>query len=239
MDMTSINLEKALYTKEEINSLPVLTYEGEIVLVRTEKELENILPELHKAQILGFDTETRPMFTKGTPYHPSLMQLATDQKVYLIQLGRIPFDQKLAEILESEDIIKAGVAIQDDLNALMKLHPFKANSVVDLARLANQKGLQAQGLRTISANLLDYRISKGAQCSNWAVDVLTHSQIKYAATDAWLGYIIYTTLIRLENSPAYLEPTLKKKKSKKRRYSKPKKKQGVKEASEASALTTK
>ena len=215
--------EQILYTKDEINNLPVLTYEGEVVLVRTDAELQNILPELHKASILGFDTETRPMFAKGTPYPPSLIQLATDQKVYLIQLKQISFGQELADILESEGIVKAGVAIQDDLNALMKLFPFKAKNITDLAHLAKRKGLQAQGLRTISANLLGYRISKGAQCSNWAVETLTHVQIKYAATDAWLGLIIYNTLIGLEDSPNYSEEIPKKKKNvKKRKYQKKK-----------------
>ena len=223
MNTTTFNLEQTLYTKEEINTLPTLTYEGDIVLVRTNLELNNILPELRKAKVLGFDTETRPLFSKGTPYPPSLIQLATDQKVYLIQLKNIEFDENLASILASEDIVKAGVAIQDDLNALMKIFPFTPNNIVDLARLAKQKGLQAQGLRTITANLLNYRISKGAQCSNWSVDTLTHAQIKYAATDAWLGLIIYNILIDVMDSPSYLvEIEKKKKRVKKKRY--PKKK---------------
>jgi len=218
MDIMNFNPEQALYTKEEINTLPVLTYEGEITLIRTEIELQNALPELRKSKVLGFDTETRPMFTKGAPYSPSLIQLATEQKVYLIQLQHLSFNQEIAEILESEDIIKAGVAIQDDLNALMKLFPFQAKNVTDLAHLAKRKGVQAQGLRTISANLLGYRISKGAQCSNWAIETLTHTQIRYAATDAWLGLIIYDTLMSLADSPNYTEETPRKKKHAKKKY---------------------
>lgn len=224
MDMINFNPEQTLYTKDEINNLPVLTYEGEIIIVRTEAELNNILPELRKAEVLGFDTETRPMFTKGTPYPPSLIQLATEQKVYLIQLKHIPFSQELIQILAAEDIVKTGVAIQDDLNALIRISPFQPQSIVDLAHLAKRKGVQAQGLRTITANLLGYRISKGAQCSNWAVDTLTHAQIKYAATDAWLGLIIYNILINWNDSLQYLTEINKikkaKKKAKKKRYPK-------------------
>lgn len=224
MNTINFNPEQTLYTKDEINNLPVLTYEGEIIIVRTEIELNNILPELRKSEVLGFDTETRPMFTKGTLYPPSLIQLATEQKVYLIQLKHIPFNQELAHLLASENVIKTGVAIQDDLNALMKLSPFQPQSIIDLAHLAKRKGLQAQGLRTITANLLGYRISKGAQCSNWAVETLTHAQIRYAATDAWLGLIIYNILITLNDSMQYLTDINKmnkiKKKVKKRRYPK-------------------
>lgn len=215
MAQTSI-IEKNLYTKDEINALPMLTYEGEVVLVRTQAELDCILPELAKATVLGFDTETRPTFKKGVGLQdPALLQLATHQKVYLIQINIIPFGEELAQILADENIIKAGVAINDDLNALSKIFPFKAANVVDLARLANRKGLQAQGLRTITANLLHYRISKNAQCSNWSSLSLTHTQIRYAATDAWLGLIIYQALIDLEDCPDYKEPDPTKKKKKK------------------------
>lgn len=210
------NIDKPLYTKDEINDLPILNYEGEVVLIRTETELEHILPELAKATLLGFDTETRPTFTRGvTMQDPSLIQLATEQKVYLLQISILPFDERIAHILSDENIIKAGIAINDDMNALAKIHPFKPANAVDLAKLANKKGLNAQGLRTITANLLGYRISKGAQCSNWATPSLTHTQIKYATTDAWLGLIIYQQLIKLADSPDYKEPDPKKKKKKK------------------------
>jgi ribonuclease D len=39
--------------------------------------------------------------------------------------------------------------------------------------------------------LLGRRISKGAQRSNWAVEELTEKQIRYAATDAWIGLRLF------------------------------------------------
>ncbi|MDE5681464.1 MAG: hypothetical protein K2I05_03905, partial [Mailhella sp.] len=62
------------------------------------------------------------------------------------------------------------------------------------------------------------KISKGAQCSNWAADTLNHSQILYAATDAWLGLILYKQLALLADSPNYQPETPKKKKKKKFRF---------------------
>ncbi len=188
-----------LYTKEEINELPTLSYEGEIILVRNKEELELALPILKKAKVLGFDTETRPIFKKGVVHLPSLLQLATSDLVCLFQIKTLGFNKDLAEILENENIIKVGVAIKDDLSALAKIYEFKPRNFIELAKLATQKGVKAQGLRTITANLLGYRISKRAQCSNWENDYLSHAQIKYAATDAWLGLVLYNKLIEMKD----------------------------------------
>ncbi|MEN8142405.1 MAG: hypothetical protein ABFQ82_02270, partial [Thermodesulfobacteriota bacterium] len=48
--------------------------------------------------------------------------------------------------------------------------------------------------RGLAAVLLGFRISKGAQTSNWAKDVLAPHQVQYAATDAWVGREIYLAL---------------------------------------------
>ncbi len=197
MKALDLSENKELYSKEEINELPILSYEGEIVLVRNQKELQTVLPLIKRAKILGFDTETRPIFKKGITHLPSLLQLASDELVCLFQLNLLPFDVQLANVLEDLNIIKVGVAIRDDLNALTKLHLFKPQNFIDLAKLATQKGVKAQGLRTLTANLLGYRISKRAQCSNWASNNLSHAQIKYAATDAWLGFILYNKLMEM------------------------------------------
>ena len=218
MSMLFFDETKPLLTKEEINLLPAINYEGEIVLVRSDEELQLAVNELKKNSLLGFDTETRPKFTKGAMNLPSLIQLATNKKVYLIQLQHITQTEELSKILSDEHIIKAGVAIHDDYRSLARLFPVSQGGLVDLAKLANQKGIKAQGLRTISANLLGYKVSKGAQCSNWASETLSHSQIQYAATDAWIGLILYTQLIQLADSPNYVADQAKPKKKKRKSH---------------------
>ena len=39
------------------------------------------------------------------------------------------------------------------------------------------------------------RISKGAQCSNWAREALSTKQIVYAATDAWISRELYLRFV--------------------------------------------
>ena len=182
-------------TKDEINLLPIQAWNGPIVLVQDDAALDAALEQLWKEPVLGFDTETRPTFTKGKTCLPALIQLSTADTAYLIQLTHLPFDERVAELLASPRVLKVGVAIHDDMKALARIHDFTPAGVVDLAALARAKGIQAQGLRTLSANLLGFRISKSAQCSNWENRELSPQQVKYAATDAWVGRELYFHLI--------------------------------------------
>ena len=192
---------KCLYPRrvnaDMLQCLPIVAYRGEIVLVEDDDMLDAVLPEILRERVLGFDTETRPTFTKGKTCRPALIQLATAETVYLIQLTHTPFSEDVAELLSSPRVLKAGVAIHDDMKALARIHPFVADGVADLAAMARARGIQAQGLRTLAANLLGFRISKSAQCSNWENYELTVQQIKYAATDAWIGRAIYLRMREL------------------------------------------
>ena len=182
-------------SKDEINLLPIQAWEGPVILIQDEAALDETLAKLWKEPVLGFDTETRPTFTKGKVCLPALIQLATAEAAYLIQLTHLPFGDRVAELLASPRILTVGVAIHDDMKALARIHEFTPGGVVDLAALARAKGIQAQGLRTLSANLLGFRISKSAQCSNWENRELSPQQVKYAATDAWVGRELYFHLI--------------------------------------------
>ena len=182
---------KRKITKEEINELPLRRYDGDICIVRTEEELQSAVAHMRKEPLLGFDTETRPTFRKGKVNLPSLVQLACSDVVYLIQLNWIPFCEPLISLFTDKAILKTGVAVRDDIKDLQKLSSFRDKGVVDLGEVARGIGLETHGLRNLAANLLGFRISKGAQCSNWANKELTHQQVVYAATDAWVSRLIH------------------------------------------------
>jgi ribonuclease D len=178
-------------TKDEINRLPMKQYEGPVHLIRTLEEAEQAVAKLKKESLLGFDTETRPTFRVGEYYQPSLLQLATGNEVFLFQIKLTGLTTSLREILSSPDIIKTGVSIRDDLSELRKLAGFEPAGFVELATHAKQAHIKNLGLRGLAALLLGFRVSKREQTSNWAKNELTESQIRYAATDAWLGREIY------------------------------------------------
>lgn len=184
-------------SKDEINVLPMLTYKGDIRVVETESELLEALQLLRNETILGFDTEAKPSFKKGKLHPTSLVQLAGSQVVVLIRLLKVPLGELLASILSCSNIIKAGVAVHEDIRLLRKLYAFEPAGIVDLAEMAQCLQLKAQGLRTLAANLLGGRISKTVQCSNWEKSELSQQQIRYAATDAWVGREIYFKLLEM------------------------------------------
>lgn len=181
----------AKLSREEIEELPIEAYQGLIHVVRDQEGFEKVMPELCQEEMLGFDTETRPAFRKGESYSPSLLQLAGRNAVYLFQLRLINFPKVLRQILANPEIIKAGVAIGQDIRKLKELGSFKEAGFVDLGELARNAGMKNHGLRGMAAVLMNVRISKGAQRSNWAKDNLTSSQVRYAATDAWISRELY------------------------------------------------
>ena len=191
--MTDMPLEcyRRKLRSEEINALPMVRYDGEVRLVRSEGELGEALDLLAREELLGFDTETRPSFRKGRINLPSLIQLAASDRIFLIQLAFVPFGERLASLLSSERILKVGVGIWDDMRELGKLYPFEGAGAVDLGDLARSLKLPTQGLRNMAANLMGWRISKGPRCSNWSLSDLSPRQIAYAATDAWIGRELY------------------------------------------------
>lgn len=181
-------------SKEAINTLPLACWRGPVHLVRTSEDMALAAAHLSRAALLGFDTETRPAFRKGQKFSPSLLQLATDSVVYLFQLQQIGLAQPLRAILSDPTIIKAGVAPDFDLRSLGELEPFEPDGFVDLARMARRRGVHNHGLRGLAALVCGVRISKSARTTNWANAELTPQQIRYAATDAWIGREIYLRL---------------------------------------------
>ncbi len=188
---------KRKLTKDDINALPIVRYEGPIELITEAKALEEALEVLKNERVLGFDTETKPSFRKGKLNDPALVQLASEHTVYLIQLMWVPFGEILAELLANPQILKVGVSIFDDMRELQKLHSFEPAGLVDLGNVARDNKLETQGLRNLAANFFDYRISKGSQCSNWSAQVLSERQVIYAATDAWIGRQVFLRMEEL------------------------------------------
>lgn len=173
-------------SREEMMSLPIRRYEGEVCLVATPQDLEQALGDMRQESVVGFDTETRPSFTKGQIHLPCLVQVATARAVYLFQLQRLDFFQVLAELLAEPRVVKSGVALADDLRQLKLLFPFSEKNLLDPGVVARRCGLKQTGLRNLAGIFLRYRIPKGARTSNWAAPRLSAAQITYAATDAWV-----------------------------------------------------
>jgi ribonuclease D len=182
-------------TKEEINELPVIAFEGKITLVDDLLQAEIAVAQLEQAQVVGIDTETKPSFTRGSQNKVSLLQIATSHHCFLFRLNKIQLPKGLAQILANDKITKIGLSLKDDLNGLNKLRKFKPAGFVDLQAIAKEYGILELGLQKMYAIIFGRKISKSQRLTNWENEVLTEPQQRYAATDAWASLTIYQELI--------------------------------------------
>jgi ribonuclease D len=189
------NIYPESITPEEMDNFELSWFRGQIALVDNMETFNEVFPRLRGSKILGFDTETRPSFRKGSKNNVSLIQLSTENLACLFRINKIGIPDELARLLADHEVIKAGVAVHDDIKFLRKLKTFIPSGFVDLQKLVKDYGIQSSGLKKITAIVLGFRISKSQQVTNWEADTLTEAQLIYAATDAWVCQQIYKKLI--------------------------------------------
>lgn len=184
-------------TKEKINSMPICTFTGQIVVVTTPEELKKSVLELKKETILGFDTETKPSFVKGVTNKVALLQISTADTCYLFRLNKIGFTIELERLLKNKRIKKIGLSLRDDFSALSKRKVFSPESFIDLQKLVPSYGITDLSLQKIYAILFSEKISKSQRLSNWEAESLSEAQKHYAALDAWATRRIYLKLMEM------------------------------------------
>jgi ribonuclease D len=185
---------KKSITDEELAELPLSVFEGKIHLVEKVEELTAAVNYLKIQPILGFDTETRPTFKKGQNHQVALLQLSTADEAFLFRTNMIGLSPGLIRILATPSILKIGAAIRDDIKILQKIAPFKPGGFVELQELVKEYGIENFSLKKLAAIVQGVRISKSQRLTNWEATVLTEQQQIYAATDAWISYMIYIGL---------------------------------------------
>jgi len=177
-------------TKEEIEKLPLKAFEGEIIVVDNQSALKDAVAYLKKCKILGFDTETKPSFKRGVSNSVCLLQLSTEDKAFLFRIHKTGLPKSLREILSDPEILKSGVAIRDDIKGLQKIEPFKAGGFIELQTEVVNFGINDMSLKKLAGITMGIRVSKMQRLSNWEAETLSKPQQIYAATDAWVSYMI-------------------------------------------------
>jgi ribonuclease D len=181
--------------KEDLCSLSNIVFPGRIAVVSSIDEAESAVECLSKFELLGFDTETKPVFRKGQKHKIALLQLSSDVAAYLFRLHAIGIPDCLAKLLENEAVKKIGVAVHDDIKGLQRVRKIKPNGFIDLQKVVPNYGIQDKSVQKIAAIVLNARISKSQRLTNWENEQLTGMQQLYAATDAWICREIYVQLI--------------------------------------------
>lgn len=185
---------QAKISEEEIEGLPIFTFEGEIVVIDHEAKIDAAVKDLLSYPYIGFDTETKPAFKKGVTHQIGLLQLATDRRVYLFRLNQCGFSTNLQALLANEQVTKIGVGIRDDVRGLRKLANFTPANFLDLQIFAKAFGIEEMSFSKLMSIIFHVKISKRQRTSNWEAPQLTPAQIHYAATDAWGALKMYKAL---------------------------------------------
>jgi len=150
--------------------------------------------QMKNAPVLGFDTESRPVFLKGQHSDgPHLIQLATEDAVFLFPVVKPINTDVVRTLLESDQILKVGFGLSDDMKYLHRKLGISVHHVLDLARALRENKQHDMGAKSAVAKFfgMELQKSKKTSTSNWASSSLTEKQMLYAANDAQVALLIY------------------------------------------------
>lgn len=204
--LLGIMTKKVIYSKFDKKKIPTLSrviFPGRIIVVLNEREADKAVDYLLNAELLGFDTETKPSFRKGHQNTVALLQVSTNDTCFLFRLHRTGLCPSIKKLLETTKVRKIGLSWHDDILSLKKCGEFQAKGFIDLQDHMKELGIEDTGLAKLYANIFEQRISKREQLSNWEADVLSEKQKAYAATDAWACVMLYKEYLRLKETNDY------------------------------------
>ena len=193
-------MKKVIYSKFDkarIQQLPRALFEGRIEVVLSESEAAKAVDYLLKQPIIGIDTETRPSFRKGVKYYVSLLQVSSRDICFLFRLKHTGMCESIIRLLEDTTIPKIGLSLHDDIRQLHEVAKFQPGYFIELQDKVKDFGVEDLSLQKLFANFFGERISKGQRLTNWEADILSESQKRYAATDAWACVLLYEEMERL------------------------------------------
>ena len=191
---------KMIPAKAEIAELAPFSGLGlqQIVLVKDEKQAALAVEELMKAAIVGFDTESKPTFSKGEiSTGPHVLQFSTTEKAFIFQSHVNKSHSTIVDLLKSNELTKIGFGLSGDLQQISNRFDIRPGAIVDLDRSFRQLGYRnAVGAKSAVAMLFNRKLakSKSVTISNWSAKELSERQLIYAANDAYAAIMVYHAL---------------------------------------------
>jgi len=170
----------------------------QIFVPGTKEEFVSATNEIINSKMVGFDTESKPVFIKGQKNNgPHVVQFSLLNKAFIFQLYHKYCLEYLLEIFQSDKVVKVGFGLKSDKAHIYNKFGVKLNAVLDLNTAFRKKGYRGQiGARGAVAILFNKKFnkSKSTSTSNWAMPRLSKNQLLYAANDAYVALCVYNEL---------------------------------------------
>ncbi|CAK9783646.1 ribonuclease H-like protein [Cutaneotrichosporon oleaginosum] len=173
-----------------------------IHIPRSLEALAEARSALLSAEVLGFDTESRPLFIKGQRDHggPHLVQLATVTDAWLLMIHHVPGALALArDVMTNPSILKVGFGLVNDVRELPSKLGAQLENVCDLDKRFAKFGFHGQlGIRGAVAVVYKQNLRKAKRLTlaNWAAEDFTPAMIQYAANDAHVPALLWAEMAR-------------------------------------------
>ncbi len=178
-----------------------------VTLVDNAGLAERAMAELLAVPVIGFDTESKPTFRKGeVSTGPHLVQLATDDHVFLFPVLFAMNHEVLRRVLAAPNLLKVGFGLGNDRIALRSRLGIELTNVLDLGEVLRGPGHRGTvGAKVAVAHYFGQKFQKSKKVgtSNWASPRLNDRQLLYAANDAHVALQIYRAWLR---DPERVEP---------------------------------
>lgn len=203
-DPERTNLSEVTISRSMLAASELPIYNGvsmaRITLVGDAALAGRALAALLAAPAIGFDTESKPTFLKGEiSTGPHLVQLATDEHVYLFPVVVAANHDVLRQILAAQNVLKVGFGLGNDRSALRSRLGIELANVLDLGEALRGPGHRGTvGAKVAVAHYFGQKFQKSKKVgtSNWASARLNERQLLYAANDAHVALQIYRAWLR-------------------------------------------
>jgi hypothetical protein len=187
-------------SKEQIAQLP--PFDGLaldcIFVIKTLSQLKVASEAIHSERFVGFDTESKPTWSKDAPRTgPHVIQFALNDRAFIIQAPLGILAEPLRSIIESKHIVKVGFGLNSDRGPMLRNLGFRLKTTVELShalRALHYK--QKLGVKAAVAIVLGKNLHKpkSITTSNWALPKLSARQLEYAANDAFAALSVFKAI---------------------------------------------
>lgn len=198
------------------------------IWIDTVEQIEHLTQKIHAESILAMDSEWYCDYNSNKTKRPSLLQIATTNNVWLIDLLRKnndwEFHRKCRLLIRTlfHEKVLLGFAVGNDIPKLESYirdqddpqhSTLPRDMCLDLQWLFchDADGHRCQnntpGLACCVQQLSTKKFSKCEQCSNWSRRPLTKSQMDYAGLDAWILFFLLAEKSRARQQQSHTQGT--------------------------------